>query len=667
MVKEKEWYRFIQRYAMPVFIVNISDDTVIFSNKKAEHLYNISTGSSNLSKILKDVATIDYQEVQKSMRANAFFTQYDIYTVTSENKIQLADMQADYFDEEKTKVLVEIRTKEDLRLEMAQHQVNQSIKAEAILDYDSSFTFFYCNDIFSEFLDIVNPSHISKKGLGLADSFQAEEKERILESIHRKLESKQSYSHDLEITTSNGELKWVKLYLHRRELGMIGEKVMCSLVCIDHYKEQEVELGILNQYLSVMQEFSDDILYRVDVPRKILYHEYKNSTMLRINSVIPNYLETLIEDKTIHPDDVPEFLKTSKAWHKDESIISEVRLRLVSEEYKWYRVKRRKVLNEQGDLVEILGALVNIHKEREILEDFTELDQYFSVMQSLSDDILFHIDLVNQVFTNQDQTIVAMDLSAYHNDFSAYFISQGVVHPEDVESYRSSVAALLKGDCTNYQARFEVAEGVYEWFDIRCEFILDSEGTPLEIFGRSRNIQYEKDMELRATRDYLTKVYNRNTFEYKMNQTLAESPTGAYHALVFIDMDDFKSVNDNYGHQFGDFVLEKFAQRINNCIRETDFLGRIGGDEFVVYLKNVKTKEMALERANTMLDRLKKPIGNGTYSHKLGASIGIALVPDDGASYEELYRHADKAVYESKRQGKNIATVYTEDLENSST
>ncbi len=80
----------------------------------------------------------------------------------------------------------------------------------------------------------------------------------------------------------------------------------------------------------------------------------------------------------------------------------------------------------------------------------------------------------------------------------------------------------------------------------------------------------------------------------------------------------------------------------------------------MVYLKNVKTKEMALDRAATILDRLKKPITNGTFSHKIGASLGIALAPEHGTTFEELYGNADKAVYQSKQRGKNVATVYSD-------
>ncbi len=176
MIKENEWFRFVERYATPVFIVSVLDNSVIFSNQKAETLYNISVGTKSLSQILKDKSVIGFAEAQESMRVDTFFTRYDIYTVTAENKLQLADIQADYFDEEKTKVFVEVRPKQDLRMEMAQNQVNQSFKAEAILENDHSFSFFYCNDIFSNFLNVLNPSHITKDGLSLADILQEEEK-----------------------------------------------------------------------------------------------------------------------------------------------------------------------------------------------------------------------------------------------------------------------------------------------------------------------------------------------------------------------------------------------------------------------------------------------------------------------------------------------------------
>ncbi len=180
-----------------------------------------------------------------------------------------------------------------------------------------------------------------------------------------------------------------------------------------------------------------------------------------------------------------------------------------------------------------------------------------------------------------------------------------------------------------------------------------------------RNIQNQLDLERKASQDLLTEVLNKIAFEEKVNEVLLEETKGVFHALVIIDMDDFKGVNDEHGHQFGDFILENFAQRMKNCIRATDFIGRLGGDEFVIFLRGVFNREMALKRVETMFDRLKNPFADGKHSHRLKVSVGIAIIPEDGITYDVLYRNADLAVYESKKQGKNVATLYSTDLDKS--
>ena len=124
------------------------------------------------------------------------------------------------------------------------------------------------------------------------------------------------------------------------------------------------------------------------------------------------------------------------------------------------------------------------------------------------------------------------------------------------------------------------------------------------------------------------------------------------HAFLILDMDCFKQINDGYGHAVGDIVLQKFGQLLRDIFREDDIVGRIGGDEFVVVMKNIKMKEMAIAKAEELLTKTQQYEIKELNGSAISISIGIAMAPEDGDCYMDLYKRADQALYQAKRSGK---------------
>lgn len=153
--------------------------------------------------------------------------------------------------------------------------------------------------------------------------------------------------------------------------------------------------------------------------------------------------------------------------------------------------------------------------------------------------------------------------------------------------------------------------------------------------------------------DELTGLANRNHFLQFIRSYLEEHPKGLL-ALLFIDLDKFKYINDQFGHQEGDWVLKMVAERIQSMIRESDFASRIGGDEFVVVLSDIKQQNDAFKVATTLLNQISKPYTNDVFIHSLAASIGIAFYPQDADNVEELLNIADLAMYQAKRRGDKL-------------
>ena len=169
-----------------------------------------------------------------------------------------------------------------------------------------------------------------------------------------------------------------------------------------------------------------------------------------------------------------------------------------------------------------------------------------------------------------------------------------------------------------------------------------------------------------ATHDPLTRLPNRTLLFERLEEALVRARrTGRSGALLFVDLDNFKEVNDTAGHKAGDAVLIECAERIAGSIRSSDVLGRLGGDEFLLILENIENFDAPMHVAQKIIERLSQPFQVGGELHELGASVGIALFPDDSENLEELVQYADMAMYRAKQEGKNRFRYYSRSLDDS--
>jgi diguanylate cyclase (GGDEF)-like protein len=157
----------------------------------------------------------------------------------------------------------------------------------------------------------------------------------------------------------------------------------------------------------------------------------------------------------------------------------------------------------------------------------------------------------------------------------------------------------------------------------------------------------------KAQKDTLTGLYNKGTTESLIEDFLAFETEEAIHALFIIDIDNFKSINDTLGHLYGDQVLNSISSSMLQIFRKSDILGRIGGDEFIIFIKNLNSEEAIIEKANEIIAMFNNSYGDTLDACLITGSIGIAVYPRDGKTFTELYKHADTALYKAKDEGKN--------------
>ena len=176
--------------------------------------------------------------------------------------------------------------------------------------------------------------------------------------------------------------------------------------------------------------------------------------------------------------------------------------------------------------------------------------------------------------------------------------------------------------------------------------------------GILRDISERKESEDRIRRlahhDHLTGLPNRNLLNDRMNHAVARVRRhGGRMAVLFVDLDKFKPINDTLGHEAGDVVLKEVANRLISCVRSSDTVARVGGDEFVVVTEEIIRQPEAALVARKIIDALSLPVMVGENACTVGASIGIAVFPDDGYTMEEVCKAADVAMYRVKHSGRN--------------
>lgn len=309
-------------------------------------------------------------------------------------------------------------------------------------------------------------------------------------------------------------------------------------------------------------------------------------------------------------------------------------------------ILRLKIKNQ-----EYLTRMARIEKER------------YRIAAEISNDILFEYDIRMDTMEYADKykEIFGRDPFIYH--YTDFWEQEEHIHPEDHNDFER-YCKLLQGSKQMVEAEFRMMDGTgeYVWCHVRGKTIYDSKNNPIKIIGKLVNIDIQKKelekLQRKSQLDPYTNVYNKIVVKERITERMRVSRPQDKHAMLILDIDNFKSINDTEGHLVGDQVIEKIVHQLKRMFRDEDIIGRIGGDEFVVFMNRINTREDISKK----VDQLQLAISGHSREEDLNVdvscSIGITIFPMDGDSYEELLDKADKALYEVKKNGKGNYNFY---------
>lgn len=231
------------------------------------------------------------------------------------------------------------------------------------------------------------------------------------------------------------------------------------------------------------------------------------------------------------------------------------------------------------------------------------------------------------------------------------------IHPEsaaafmqlfsDVHNGSRSTSALIK-----VRRRLKGEKTYYKWTRMTLTLVYDDDGQVISAVGVSEDAAQEVALQEKASRDVLTKLLNRESLKLEVEDYLksrSENNNPMLSAIFMIDIDNFKHVNDAFGHKRGDEILIHAAVSLTRSFRSEDIVARLGGDEFIVFMKNAQSAEVTISRAELLMENLTLTYPDLTVS----CSIGIYLVPQDTINFDDLYGEVDYAMYEAKARGKS--------------
>ncbi|MEG2000202.1 MAG: sensor domain-containing diguanylate cyclase [Evtepia sp.] len=313
----------------------------------------------------------------------------------------------------------------------------------------------------------------------------------------------------------------------------------------------------------------------------------------------------------------------------------------------------------KGRVAELEALVISERKNREALRISEEK---YRLITEQSDDIVFEWEFSDNIIHFSEKYVRIFGTCSEEYNMLSNPTLRDKIHLEDLNQFDLWIEETYQSaGVTKKQFRIRTLLGKYIWVEAFSTGICDNMGVPIKAVGTFSDIDQQKNawtvLELKSQLDPLTHLYNKIESRVKIEQFLAKKYK-ELAVLFIVDIDNFKAINDNLGHQFGDSVLQDVSAKVQRIFRRSDIIGRLGGDEIVIFMRECQDEQSAHTKATLLSRTLRATYYGSDSTYHISGSIGISFFPEHGTSFEELYRCADIALYESKAKGKDCYTIY---------
>ncbi len=333
---------------------------------------------------------------------------------------------------------------------------------------------------------------------------------------------------------------------------------------------------------------------------------------------------------------------------------------------KWVHERGIAVPDEQGELV-IEGFIEDVTAQREMVQAQKEAElRYRNIFEHASEGIFQ---------TSLDGRYLAANpaLARLYGYISPAALMAGLddigrqLYARSGQRERFHQLMAQQGEVLNFESEVYRQDGTRIWISENAHAVRDTDGQTLYYEGTVQDIserkRHQEELERQANHDMLTGLPNRILLGDRVEQGIARAARlGYYLTVVFIDLDNFKFINDSLGHGAGDELLKEIANRLRHCVRTSDTVARLGGDEFVLLLGDHFRASTVISQLRRVLAEIGRPVMLSGREFHVGASLGVAMYPADGEDPASLLKHADTAMYAAKNRGRNNFQFFTSEL-----
>ena len=367
----------------------------------------------------------------------------------------------------------------------------------------------------------------------------------------------------------------------------------------------------------------------------------------------------------LHPEDAPGFLEAfQRALTNQTHFRAEERSRRADGEWRWVESLAEPRFSPEGDFLGLVGTSKDIterkqaeaalhaseEKFRQLAENVREV---FWMMNAAGTEVLYVSPAYEEIWGRTCEELYSHPMSWIES-----------IEPEDRERAHAAFLKQMQGENIESEYRIRNASEELKWVRDRAFPIRNDSGEIVRVAGIAEDITERKKTEAalahQAQHDHLTGLPNRLLLSDRLEASIERAAkTGLMAAVIYIDLDGFKLVNDTLGHEAGDALLQQATERLQRCIRELDTLARMGGDEFMVVVNQISDDQTALTIAERFRTVLQKPFEVAGNELHISASLGVAMYPRDGEDVSTLRRNADAAMYGAKRSGKDRVQLFS--------
>lgn len=542
-------------------------------------------------------------------------------------------------------------------------------KGVFIIELNRPYKILECDTDFLKMMDY-SVEDLKKKVHILKNIVQPEDYEDYVASLEYQLTRSNFTSDRVHLLNSNK--KYLQMLVKGQAFTIKDGREVLKCTCLN-VSTLETATLVTEQAFSDLEMFSQSV--RCGLSKHICDNSlsliWANDYFYTLFGYTKEEYQEKYKDELIpliYPEDLSLVVNSITNLLEDHEIDITFRIRHKIKKFRWVNLVAASVDGDEQDDFPVANFVINDVTSLKYAEMKAQLEaQKYEIIADISEEIPYEYEILTDTLTYAKKYETIFGRKSIYRHPVQHFTQNGYVSEDTMENFLGIFEAAKKGEVIyNTEYKLKNIKGEYEWHYSTFSLIKDESGHPFRAVGIVRNIHHmKKEQEsllAKAQTDSMTGLLNKATIEAYIGEHLKEVQSGTYDVLMVVDIDDFKDVNDTFGHLIGDEVIMEIAKSLMRFTFNDGVVGRIGGDEFVVYMKNVFDTTFACEKAEKVAKALceKYPGGNG--KPKVTLSIGIATT-DIAVPYQVIMEKADAAVYQAKINGKNGYVLYKDSLE----